>query len=732
MLSAPFFDEEGAACAQWLSERYAGAALRLCVRLFTPPRRRAAHGARRATGYWRARGAGRRARWTTAGSCAGRRFGSFEPRKNAVKQASRCVAALRAGERARGRADRRGSAPWVLTARRRWTRQGRRVVVERRRQACAACDVPAASRCGPPAGGAALHARPPAAAPQLTGQASKRRVARHKRGAPGPQATGDVVLVDGVTGSGKTEVYLQAIEARAGRRAHAPCVLVPEISLTPQTVARFRGALRRRGGRACTRACGAGERYDQWDFIRSGAGARGGGRPQRAVHARCANVGLIVIDEEHEGSYKQDSRAALPRARRGRLDGRRGAERGARAGHAPRRPSRRCHCRAANREPRWHARGAARARERPARCPPWRWWTWRASSRAGVALHVLGDALARALGEELDAGAQGGAAAEPARLREVPAVPRLRLRARVPVSAPRRSRYHERGNLLRLPPLRLPRRRAAHVPRMRQPLPARSSARAPSAWRPSCARSWTRLPGVGPGVPIVRMDADTTRGKGAHQRLLEQFAAADAAGAARHADDRQGARLRRRHAGGRHQRRHACCSCPTTAPRERTFDARRAGGRAAPGAPSCRAACIVQTYEADAARHPRRRRLRPRAVPARRAAEAPAAGLPALRADGERAGVGQGRGRPCAARRPSSARGAGRPRCATSAADGWDVLPAAPCVLAKLRNTYRYHIVVKCAFGRRPVGARWCACSAPAKSNPAVNAAVDIDPVDLL
>ena len=83
------------------------------------------------------------------------------------------------------------------------------------------------------------------------------------------EAAGGVVLVDGVTGSGKTEVYLQAIERTLaeGRRA---IVLVPEISLTPQTVARFRG----RFGDAVAvmhSRMSDGERYDQWDFIKSGA-----------------------------------------------------------------------------------------------------------------------------------------------------------------------------------------------------------------------------------------------------------------------------------------------------------------------------------------------------------------------------------------------------------------------------------------------------------------------------
>ncbi|MFR7649949.1 MAG: DEAD/DEAH box helicase [Eggerthella lenta] len=127
---------------------------------------------------------------------------------------------------------------------------------------------------------------------------------------PSPPSTralrgeGEVVLVDGVTGSGKTEVYLQAIEETlaAGRTA---CVLVPEISLTPQTVARFRGRFGDLVAVMHSRMS-QGERYDQWDFIRSGA-ARVVVGARSALLTPLSNLGLIVIDEEHEGSYKQDS-----------------------------------------------------------------------------------------------------------------------------------------------------------------------------------------------------------------------------------------------------------------------------------------------------------------------------------------------------------------------------------------------------------------------------------------
>ena len=115
---------------------------------------------------------------------------------------------------------------------------------------------------------------------------------------------GEVILLDGVTGSGKTEVYLQAIEEALVHGGTA-CVLVPEISLTPQTVGRFRSRFGDDVAVLHSRLS-AGERYDQWDLVRRGearivVGARS------ALFAPLHDVALIVIDEEHESSYKQGS-----------------------------------------------------------------------------------------------------------------------------------------------------------------------------------------------------------------------------------------------------------------------------------------------------------------------------------------------------------------------------------------------------------------------------------------
>lgn len=110
-------------------------------------------------------------------------------------------------------------------------------------------------------------------------------------------------LLHGVTGSGKTEIYLRAIEdiVRQGKQA---LVLVPEISLTPQTIERFRG---RCGNVAVMHShLSDSERGAHWRRIAAGqvqvvVGARS------AVFAPCRNLGLMVIDEEHENTFKQES-----------------------------------------------------------------------------------------------------------------------------------------------------------------------------------------------------------------------------------------------------------------------------------------------------------------------------------------------------------------------------------------------------------------------------------------
>lgn len=110
-------------------------------------------------------------------------------------------------------------------------------------------------------------------------------------------------LLHGVTGSGKTEVYLESIHAMLERGRQA-ILLVPEISLTPMMVKRFK---RRFGERVAVLHSGLslGEKYDEWRKIAQGevdvvVGARS------AVFAPLTNVGIIILDEEHETTYKQE------------------------------------------------------------------------------------------------------------------------------------------------------------------------------------------------------------------------------------------------------------------------------------------------------------------------------------------------------------------------------------------------------------------------------------------
>jgi primosomal protein N' (replication factor Y) len=114
------------------------------------------------------------------------------------------------------------------------------------------------------------------------------------------------LLLHGVTGSGKTEIYLQAISLVL-ERGQTAIMLVPEISLTPQTVERFKSrfAATQHEVAVLHSHLSEGERHDEWHKIRTGRariviGARS------AIFAPCANLGLIVVDEEHENTYKQE------------------------------------------------------------------------------------------------------------------------------------------------------------------------------------------------------------------------------------------------------------------------------------------------------------------------------------------------------------------------------------------------------------------------------------------
>jgi len=141
----------------------------------------------------------------------------------------------------------------------------------------------------------------PSSPPQQPTPAQEEAIRRAIEAADSPKRL--PFLLHGVTGSGKTLVYGKILEEIVGRRGNSAIVLVPEIALTPQAVARFRGWF---GDQVAVlhSALSVGERFDQWRQIRAGekrivVGARS------ALFAPVPDLGVLVVDEEHDTSYKQ-------------------------------------------------------------------------------------------------------------------------------------------------------------------------------------------------------------------------------------------------------------------------------------------------------------------------------------------------------------------------------------------------------------------------------------------
>ena len=698
VLSKPYFDEEGAACAQWLSERYI-APLSSCVRLFTPPGGvpRMVHARE---GYWRLEEPTVGEvddRWVVPGEA----FSSFVPRKNAVKQAA-IVEALRAGEvRVAELSCEFGAVSSPLKA---LEKQGVVRIEHRRRMR----GVPVLGNQPVAPSGFVSSSKP-----ELTEGQARALLAIEE--AFGSQR-GEVVLVDGVTGSGKTEVYLRAIEAvfAQGRTA---CVLVPEISLTPQTVARFRGRFGNRVAVMHSRMS-QGERYDQWDFIHSGC-ARVVVGARSALFTPLRNLGLIVIDEEHEGSYKQDS-APRYHARDVAVWMARRAGAAVVLGSAT--PSVEA-LYACAKDPLWHhVKLPERANGKP--LPRIEVVDMAKEFHTG-SRSMFSGRLTRALQEELICSHKAvlllnqRGFAKFLLCRDCGFVPEC-------PSCSTSLTYHERGAAL-----------ICHHCSYRVPAPPVC---------PKCGSPYLKkfgagtqrveaelralldaMPGVGQRVPIVRMDADTTSGKGAHQRLLEEFAAADAAvllGTQMIAKGLDFDDVTLVGVINADTQLHL----PDYRAGERTFDlmeqvAGRAGRASLPGR------VLVQTYEADsvavraAAAYDRALFLRDE-LPKRKMLGYP----PYVRMANV---LAWGKDEEAVRHAAEDLHRALSARVRDYGGEEWCVLPAAPCVLAKLRGTYRWHIVVKC-----PLGEDLSGVLAPffrsRKPNAAVNVAVDVDPNDLL
>ena len=280
--AAPAFSSASARLAFWMSRQYV-APLSECLRLLLPPggAGKVVRGEDGSYAYEPPAVSPVTARWVSL-TDEGR---SFEPAERAVRQ-RQLIEALSCGPVTTRELNlMQGDLSATVRA-----LEKRGVVAVEERRSWRGCD-----------GATTLSSACGAAPDRLT---AGQRAALDAIARAADAAAGDVVLIDGVTGSGKTEVYLSAIERTldAGRTA---CVLVPEISLTAQTVGRFRS----RFGDAVAvfhSRLSAGERLDQWDMVRSGA-ARVVVGARSALFCPLANLGLIVIDEEHEASYKQGS-----------------------------------------------------------------------------------------------------------------------------------------------------------------------------------------------------------------------------------------------------------------------------------------------------------------------------------------------------------------------------------------------------------------------------------------
>lgn len=283
VLTKPYFNELGAQCARFIASRYI-APLSSSVRLFTPP-----GGIPRAVkgrdGEWRIE-LPKISEIEEKLIRKGPNFDSFDPMERAVKQRA-VIDTLKEGDvRMRELTYLYGSLSSTISS---LEKRGVVEVVSRRKM-----------RVDEEGGGADSvyrDVRPEALTKAQSDAMSVIDDAIDK-------GCGEVVLIDGITGSGKTEIYIRAI-SKVLAQGKSAIILVPEISLTPQTLARFRSRFGDTVALLHSRMS-QGERYDQWDLIRSGhckvvIGARS------ALFAPVEDLGMIVIDEEHESTYKQES-----------------------------------------------------------------------------------------------------------------------------------------------------------------------------------------------------------------------------------------------------------------------------------------------------------------------------------------------------------------------------------------------------------------------------------------
>lgn len=728
-LSSPFFSGVGARCAQWMSARYV-APLSVCVRLFTPPG--AVPKMVHTRGFWELKPADVGEvddRWVVPGAA----FGVFQPRENAVKQRA-VLDVLAHGEiRVSELTAEYGSVSAALRA---LEKHGAVVVEHRRRMrgagyvgAPAGAGGAAGKGAGKGAGGegagaSAAVSHPTAPRHTLTPDQARALEVIRARQTQG----GGTVLVDGVTGSGKTEVYLRAIEDVLAQGKTA-LVLVPEISLTPQTVARFRG---RFGEVVAVLHSGmsAGERFDQWDFIRRGR-ARVVVGARSALFAPLVDIGIIVIDEEHETSYKQDS---TPRYVTRDVAEWLRAEYACTLVLGSATPSLEALHRATQ-DPTWTCTTLptrANGRALPPVDVVDRGAEFRGGARSAVFSPTLASALATALakGEKCILFLNQRGFSKSMLCRDCGYIPECQ-------ACSCSLTYHQAGyagpHLM------------CHHCGYEAPVPAAC---------PACGSPYLRMFGTGTQqveehlrallatlpapaatATVVRMDADTTRTKGAHQRLLEQFATPGAAVLlgtqmiAKGLDFKQVTLVGVISADN-------MLAIPDFRSAERTFDliqqvAGRAGRAELPGR------VIVQTYRPaepairGAATYNREAFLADELPKRRMFGYPPFARLSNI--------VFRGSVEAQVQAAAAQARDLLAQACAQLGAEGnanlssgaWNISEATPCVMGKLQGKYRFHVVLKTAPAFNVSAA--CTALARAVKLPAdVQMSVDIDAVDLL
>lgn len=697
VLAVPAFDDAGAAVARWMAHEYA-CPLPDAVRPFLAPGQKVKV-TRDALGEpWRlvtdSVGAVDE-RWAGLAPAAA----DFTPARNAARQRAVIEALAEGPQRV---AELSATIPGAAAAVTALARRGV-VLVERRRQVRGAADATSLSS---------------AAAPRPAALTDGQRAALSAIDAARAAARGDVVLVDGVTGSGKTEVYLDAIE-RSLADGRGALVLVPEISLTAQTVGRFRSRFGDDVAVLHSRLS-AGERFDQWDLVRRGeahvvVGARS------ALFAPLADPGLIIIDEEHEGSYKQDK---SPRYHAREVAARMARERGCALVLGSATPSLESlgRCRAGS----WGGVTWTRVSmpERPggARLPEVRVVDMAEQFRGG-GRSVFSASLADALRGVAERGEKAvlllnrRGFANFLMCRECGCVP----------ECPHCScalTYHERGHYL-----------ACHTCGRTWPVRAYPD---PSTSCPNCGSRYLGAYGVGTqrvedelrmmlpeGVEVIRMDADTTRAKGAHQRLLEQFDAARSAVLvgtqmiAKGLDFPEVTLVGVINAD-------TMLKLPDFRAAERTYDlleqvAGRAGRGETPGQ------VIVQTYWAS---HPAMRAVEghDRALFLEaELAERREAGYPPF----SRLGNVVLWGRSDAAVRMASKALADAVRGRVEGQPGWEVLGPTDCVKARAKDFFRRHVMVKSPVDADLGGVLGAAAASlgPLKG---INMSVDIDAYDMM